>query len=228
MVNTTLLGIKETFVELGGLHAREDDPTKHRDDSWLWKRAQRTVRSRLRAIDTGALDIFQVQDSASGGYVEGWCCEQRLMSTVPRLRQQSHIWAIGYRDPAGVARLEQLETSDCTLFIDIRDLPLAPYQPQWSRKRLRQRFGRRYRHLRALGNVHYHDHGLPILLRDEEAGLRCLINWLQAGWDIVLICGCQDRERCHGTLVLRLLESCLSHNERIVCHTPRLPIASSQ
>lgn len=78
----TLQSIKRTFVELGREHALEDDITKRRDDDWLWKRAQRVLRCRLRTVDTGTLDILQVQAFAQDGYVEGWCCEHRAIPSV--------------------------------------------------------------------------------------------------------------------------------------------------
>ena len=211
--------ITRQFVELGRNDALSHDPTDELDEGRLWHRASRVVRTRLEPCEAGT----QVQLAACRAYREGWMWSYREMTTVPHLRITSHLWTIGYRsaeDRECLAALLQPgdEQAACRLLVDIRYLPLSPYHPEWSRKQLLARYRHRYRHLRALGNKHYHDPGLPIRLVDEQAGLVCLAGFLQAGWDIVLLCACADAKGCHRTLVAEHLQQQIGDDPRIRIH----------
>src|SRR5581483_240618 len=210
--------LKEHFISLGALHAQSLTPPLAISDQWLRLRAERVVTRRLPSLLQTEVDPCLARAFACGGYVEGYSCEYRAMNTVPHLRLSSHLWAVGYRDPQGREFLDAHESDDCTLFVDIRDIPNAPFQPEWSRKQLRERFGRRYRHLRYLGNINYRKPLEPIIFRDEEAGLSTAEGWLLAGWSMVFICACANRESCHGTLAVGLMQDRLQAEERVQCH----------
>jgi hypothetical protein len=210
--------ITSHFVGIGREHAQCTDPSLEINERWVWKRAARVVGRRLRAGDLEGLDVFLAKTFARGGYVEGFECEWKAMNTLPHLGTHSHLWAVGYREDAGREFLGTHEADTGTLFVDIRDTPNAPFQPEWSRRRLRKRFGRRYRHLRALGNINYRKPGEPIIFRDEEAGFSAVERWLLEGWSVVFICACADRAGCHGTLAVRQMQNRLQAEERVSCH----------
>ncbi|GEM_PF-1121564 len=79
------------------------------------------------------------------------------------------------------------------VILDIRCSPRSR-NPVWTKKRLAERLGERYVHLRALGNTDYK--GDTIRIADLEAGIREAAAYLERQ-SVVLLCACKDVRSCH-------------------------------
>ncbi len=120
----------------------------------------------------------------------------------------------------GYAALEQIEPlqlflSDKTLLIDIRYLPSSRWKPEWSRKRLYERFAPNYQHIRELGNINYHSLDLPIQLVDAKQGISRIVSLLEQGRDICLLCACADWQKCHRRVVADLVQQELANVQTV-------------
>jgi uncharacterized protein (DUF488 family) len=91
------------------------------------------------------------------------------------------------------------------LLVDIRHAPASTW-PDWTQRALLQRYGPGYVHLPALGNLHYRDHRLPIVLADAPAGVRQVVRSVYGGRRCLLLCACKDYRTCHREIVARLLQ----------------------
>lgn len=111
----------------------------------------------------------------------------------------------GYTCTNALTRLDALiNASDRTLLIDIRYSPLSRFA-EWRREALVSRYRDRYRYAGALlGNVNYKIGGL-IKLAEPEQGAAKLLDYLDAGYDLVLLCACAQYETCHRRTVCELV-----------------------
>ena len=217
--------IRHQFATQGRADALRHNPTIEMTDARLWQQARHVVQTRLKHQNGSEQDWLLAKAAARGAYVEGWQAAERQMRTVPHLRVCSQVWMVGYRSPADCTLIEQLfhkedEQATCRLLVDIRFRPSAPFRPDWSRKQLQTRYQHQYRYLHALGNIHYVSPEQPIALVDEAAGLACLQRWLEAGWDIVLLCACADASTCHRLSVAERLHRLNENNPRERFHWP--------
>jgi uncharacterized protein (DUF488 family) len=114
------------------------------------------------------------------------------------------LYTVGY---AALERIEQLQTFLLSevLLVDIRYVPASRWRPEWSRKRLSERFAPYYEHIRELGNINYHS-DLPIQLFDAKRGISKIVRLLQQGNDICLLCVCADWKVCHRRVVADLVQ----------------------
>jgi uncharacterized protein (DUF488 family) len=124
------------------------------------------------------------------------------------------LYTLGYVSLEGVDQLQALFADD-VLLIDIRYLPASRWKPEWSRKRLLERFAPNYEHIRDLGNVNYHSSNLPIQLFNSEQGIARIVSLLRQGRDICLLCACSDWHSCHRRLVADLVQHILTDIETI-------------
>ncbi len=219
-----LASFKEYFSSLGQQDAYASNPTKIWSEAEVDRRASRIAHHRLRAFGLGDVDPNRAFHVARGAYIDGWYGAQRQMSTVPHLRTISQVWTIGYRSAEDRMHLAQLfdpanEQSACRLLVDIRYRPASPFQPVWSRKQLQEQYRHQYRYVHELGNQQYARPEAPISLVDEAAGLACLVYWLQAGWDLILLCACEHVDTCHRTLVAQRLAEHVQGDPRIMVHS---------
>jgi hypothetical protein len=91
------------------------------------------------------------------------------------------------------------------LLIDTRMAPRSR-MPEWNRSSLHTRYGTRYRWAGAfLGNRHYATGG-SITLADPARGIAGLLQYLQEGYPLILLCGCHDLTRCHVQVIVTLLQ----------------------
>lgn len=116
------------------------------------------------------------------------------------------LYTVGYATFDGIEQLQELLTPQAIL-VDIRYYPSSRWRPEWSRKRLLERFAPNYYHIRELGNINYRSPQLPIELLDAEVGISWLVTHLQAGHDICLLCACADWHKCHRRTVAELLQN---------------------
>lgn len=122
------------------------------------------------------------------------------------MKDYGKLYSIGYTSLMGVEELQKVLAPD-VLIIDIRYYPSSRWRPEWSRKRLMERFAPNYCHIRELGNVNYRSSELPIELLDAKIGISQIASLLQEGRDICLLCACSDWRKCHRRVVAELLEN---------------------
>jgi hypothetical protein len=124
------------------------------------------------------------------------------------------LYTIGYGAKSAPCTLETLLSEPGTRLVDVRLHPGSHRHPEWRTKALERRYGERYAHVPAFGNVHYRTPGQPIQLADPETGVRWVIPLLHQGWSLVLLCVCKDYEQCHRKVVFDLLTLRLVDNLR--------------
>ena len=116
------------------------------------------------------------------------------------------LYTLGYRQRDSMSRLEKL-VADNVIVLDIRYSPRSRC-PEWSRKRLAERFEGRYRHVPELGNVNYRSPELPIQLAHEFDGLWSVLFWVVNNRsDVCLLCACADVAGCHRWVVADLVQA---------------------
>ena len=122
------------------------------------------------------------------------------------MKDYGKLYSVGY---APLLRVEQLQEvlAPNVLIIDIRYYPSSRWRPEWSRKRLMERFASNYCHIRELGNVNYRFPKLPIKLLDADFGISRIVSLLREGRDVCLLCACSDWRKCHRRVVAELLQN---------------------
>lgn len=120
------------------------------------------------------------------------------------------LYTLGYLYPEATTTLMAVMASDLmTLLVDIRYRPRSRWSPQWSKRRLQTTWADRYRHVKTLGNVNHRLADVPIQLFDADAGIRWVVETLQAEHALTLLCACRDYEHCHRRIVKELIEEAL-------------------
>jgi Active DUF488-N3 subclade len=115
------------------------------------------------------------------------------------------VYTLGYSQPGARLVLDTLIWHEGWLLVDIRHAPVSTW-PDWTQRALLQRYGPGYVHLPALGNLHYRDHRLPIVLADAPTGIRSVMQTVDNGRRCLLLCACKDYRTCHREIVARLLQ----------------------
>jgi len=85
--------------------------------------------------------------------------------------------------------------------LDIRLRAHSRWYPHWNKSALQAKWGSRYVHEKRLGNVNYQYPDREISLFDPEAVLPWVLDQLQQGVILLLVCACRDYERCHRKVV---------------------------
>ncbi len=145
-----------------------------------------TPRMRRMAIRLGAREIATIDE---------------YQSLVVR-KKQPRVIPFGYAD-GGVPALERL-MQDGAYLVDIRLSPRSR-MPAFNQNALQARFQKRYIHMPDLGNVNYRN-GEPIKIAHPGRGISRLVNGLNQGYTLILMCGCKDYESCHRHAVVDLLQ----------------------
>ncbi len=144
-----------------------------------------TPRMRRMAIRLGAREIATIDE---------------YQSLVVR-KKQPRVIPFGYAD-GGVPALERL-MQDGAYLVDIRLSPRSR-MPAFNQNALQARFQKRYIHMPDLGNVNYRN-GEPIKIAHPGRGISRLVNGLNQGYTLILMCGCKDYSSCHRHTVVDLL-----------------------
>lgn len=119
------------------------------------------------------------------------------------------LYTIGYLQPDAMATVQRLVDKGVML-LDIRYAPRS-HRPEWSRKRLVERFEGRYHHVPEFGNVNYRSPELPIQLANEFDGLWSVLFWVvNKGSDVCLLCACADVSACHRRVAADLVRAACS------------------
>ena len=101
----------------------------------------------------------------------------------------------------GAVRKALAECLDAIVF-DVRFSPFSR-NPEWSGKRLSALLGRRYRHVKALGNANYKNGG-DIELVDFAGGLAMID---ASPKPVMLMCVCSKWHSCHRTVIAEKLRA---------------------
>jgi len=120
------------------------------------------------------------------------------------------LYTAGYLAPMAERRIALLMRDARTLIVDIR-LETRSRRPEWRGSALKAKWGERYWPLSALGNENYKTAG-PIKLAMPEIGIPIVVEGLQKGCNIILLCACQDESQCHRTLVAKLVQDALAES----------------
>jgi hypothetical protein len=118
-----------------------------------------------------------------------------------------HIYPCGYSSDAALI-MHLMQSHPRMLLIDTRHTPFSRIAA-WNEPTLRATYGERYRWAgKFLGNQN-HTTGGPIRQADAETGIRGLIQYLQEGHPLILLCGCREYSMCHRSVIVSLLQKAL-------------------
>jgi hypothetical protein len=132
-------------------------------------------------------------------------------------------YTLGYAAKSASFILETLLAEPGTLLVDVHMHPGSHRYPGWGGDTLGRRYGERYVHVPAFGNIHYRTPGQPIQLADPEGGVKWAMPLLHQGRNLVLLCVCKDYDQCHRKLVFDLLTLSLTDSLRPpqqMCYEP--------
>jgi uncharacterized protein (DUF488 family) len=124
------------------------------------------------------------------------------------------VYTLGYAAHGSVEQLAAYMRSPSMILVDIRLAPRSRWFPGWNKNQLQTCWGDRYRHVPALGNVHYKDRQKGIQLADAAAGVAWVVDVLQQGYDVVLLCACVNEATCHRALVAQLVHDHVREERR--------------
>lgn len=127
------------------------------------------------------------------------------------------LYPFGYRTPGADIYFSRLMADRRTCVVEARFTPYARRRPHWCRygkQGLEQVWKERYHYFSSraqgiddhddenwLGNRKYRTGG-SIELVNGANGLEQLEGLLVSGWNVVLVCGCPEYERCHRKLLV--------------------------
>ncbi len=114
--------------------------------------------------------------------------------------EQRVIFSLGYSGVKPEELQAVVEQYDL-MVVDIRYSPRS-MNVEWTRKRLMDRFGERYVHIRELGNTEYKSGNINYA--DLGAGLALAREQLE-DHSLIILCACSDVVHCHRLPVVALL-----------------------
>lgn len=91
------------------------------------------------------------------------------------------------------------------MVIDVRFLP-ASYSPFWKKNHLDKSLGNNYIHLPELGNKNFNSPEKQIEIVDIESGTKKVIGYMELGINCILLCACEDVEKCHRKIISRYIQ----------------------
>lgn len=131
----------------------------------------------------------------------------------------SELLTIGYTEPGAQERIDAfLGQSERHILCDIRFRPYSRWRPAFNHGALRERHGEQYALFLDLGNVNYQDPHGDIVLNNPDTGVRDILNLLESGRSVMLMCACKDYERCHRKVVYELVRGALLGSGKMQCH----------
>jgi hypothetical protein len=129
-----------------------------------------------------------------------WPCARSKFEQEYRQLEEHLLYSIGYLNPNALDLL-QARVDSGAIIVDIRLLAGSRYRPDFSGKRLRERFGSAYLRAMELGNKNYNRSGAPIVFVNPEKGIARLLTLLEQ-YDVCLLCRCQRFSTCHSAMVV--------------------------
>jgi hypothetical protein len=114
------------------------------------------------------------------------------------------LLSIGYLNPKSLELLAQC-VQEGALIVDIRTRAASQYRPDFSAKRLRERFGESYTRIKDLGNDNYNLPGAPIQIHNALAGIAQVLTLLEKH-DLCFLCKCKQLAGCHTAIVIEEIQ----------------------
>jgi hypothetical protein len=198
-------------------------PQSFRTETMQWNAFEREMAQRAEAHITalGLTNPKQIflaaREEIYATYQEHWQCTRKqcdgatiikisVMTTHSCLLKHRSfcglLYTFGYSMLGAVSIIEQLVQLDVVID-DIRFSPRSRVH-RWRQPYLRNWLGNQYIHLPALGNMHYND-DQDIELADPVAGVPQVLQQLQVGKHVALMCVCKEYEECHRRNVAELI-----------------------
>lgn len=133
------------------------------------------------------------------------------------------VFMVNYSRYGNVIKHLMLDQQQQRLLIDTRSNPQSQ-MPEWCCEALQATYGERYRPAGGfLGNENYQRKGAPIKIAKPNVGIRGLLLYLREGYELVLICGCPQYERCHLKEIVALLCQAAPAVEIVIAGEAPLP-----
>lgn len=114
-----------------------------------------------------------------------------------------NLYTFGYQSGSFYEFKAKVDELDA-LVLDVRYSPFTA-MPFWGQRQLRELLGSSYRHIKALGNVNYKDHG-NIQIADMDSGCNEVIDLIVLDFPCILLCACRDYDTCHRKVVAEELK----------------------
>ncbi len=111
------------------------------------------------------------------------------------------IYTLGYSKWKIEALAPVVARLDAVLF-DVRYSPRSR-NPDWSRKRLIEKFGDNYTHVREFGNLNYKSDSIRIA--DFRGGDEKFKAAMATGKPVILLCACGNVDVCHRKVIAEQL-----------------------
>jgi hypothetical protein len=125
------------------------------------------------------------------------------------------VYPVGYSLYGSESYVERLMSNPQTRLIDTRLVPYS-WRPDWREDRLQAKYGERYRQGgKYLGNLNYKQRW-PIRIADLTTGLAGLIQYLNEGHDLILLCECPAYDDCHRKVIIEQLKQVLPEVEGVL------------
>ncbi|GCE04236.1 DUF488 family protein [Dictyobacter aurantiacus] len=114
----------------------------------------------------------------------------------------------GYADTRTLHELQwAMRVNPYAVIIDTRLVPYCSWSSTWQRQSLEVDWGQRYVWRGDwLGNVNHADPKKSIQLAHKQQGIAWLVRQLERGLTLILLCGCQQYERCHRKVIYDLVK----------------------
>ena len=109
------------------------------------------------------------------------------------------LYTVGYNNFSFFEFRDKIKSLG-VIIIDIRYSPNS-YSTFWNKQYLEDIFGNSYIHLPELGNKNYKNPEKEFDIVDIEAGANKVIEYMDLGFNCILLCACGDVDKCHRKLV---------------------------
>ena len=121
----------------------------------------------------------------------------------------------GYADKYTGQEIEwAMRVNPSALLVDTRYHPVCSWSKEWQWKTLEQQWGNRYHWMgKWVGNVN-HGTGQPIQLAHEHKGIAWIVQHLEEGDTVILLCACPHYPTCHRKVIYEKVKAKLG--ERLI------------
>jgi hypothetical protein len=111
-----------------------------------------------------------------------------------------------------------MRVNPAALLVDTRYHPVCSWSKLWQWKTLEKQWGTRYHWLgKWLGNVN-HGTGQPIQLANEQKGIVWIVQQLERGSTLILLCACPHYPTCHRRVIYEKVKTKL--DDRLIEFAP--------
>lgn len=115
------------------------------------------------------------------------------------------LYTLGYKNWSFYDFIDKIKEIDA-IVVDVRFSPKG-YSPFWSKSNLDKTLKNKYIHIPELGNKNYNSPDKPIEISDIDYGTAKVLESVNLGFDCLLLCACEDVEKCHRKVVAEHIQS---------------------